>query len=460
MAFTILTDNGLAAFAAAQVAETFVDLTQLAVGDGNGADINPVSTMTALVNETWRGGLNRIYVSDTNANWLVIEALIPVDVGGWDIREVGVFAADGTMIGVGSYPLTTKPAAGSGSEKDLYVRMILEVTNAASVTQQIDPTLVYLTQWHLDEHADRTDDPHNTLVPHLAAVDPHPQYETPTEAQAKVNSEATIRANADSSHAALTAPHSATSAATASRLMLRDSSGRAKVAAPSAADDIAQKAQVDAEATTRANADSAHAELSAPHSATSAATASRLILRDSSGRAKVAAPSAADDIARLDTVNNAINALMNAPPSTLDTLNELAAALGDDPSFATTITNLIATKETPAGAQAKVDALASRFANSIGPSGHQQFPARTPEESPGLILQWAEVQSTSDVAQSFNWPVTFPRVCIGGWVNILGDTNITSNDAIEVISSTENTFTLDRDADMGTVTVKVYGIGN
>lgn len=38
-------------------------------------------------------------------------------------------------------------------------------------------------------------------------------------------------------------------------------------------------------------------------------------------------------------VNAAISALVDSAPGTLDTLNELAAALGDDPNFATTITN-------------------------------------------------------------------------------------------------------------------------
>ena len=44
-------------------------------------------------------------------------------------------------------------------------------------------------------------------------------------------------------------------------------------------------------------------------------------------------------------VTTQISNLIDSAPTTLDTLNELAAALGDDPNFATTITNLIATKE-------------------------------------------------------------------------------------------------------------------
>lgn len=87
-------------------------------------------------------------------------------------------------------------------------------------------------------------------------------------------------------HEALTNPHSATSAATPSRLMLRDANGRVKVAAPSATDDVAIKQTVDD-----------HAALTAPHSATSSATANRIPIRDASGRTQFADPSAAQDAA-------------------------------------------------------------------------------------------------------------------------------------------------------------------
>jgi len=48
-------------------------------------------------------------------------------------------------------------------------------------------------------------------------------------------------------------------------------------------------------------------------------------------------------------VNTAVSNLVDSAPETLDTLNELAAALGDDPNFATTVTNNIATKLPLAG---------------------------------------------------------------------------------------------------------------
>jgi hypothetical protein len=50
-----------------------------------------------------------------------------------------------------------------------------------------------------------------------------------------------------------------------------------------------------------------------------------------------------------DTSTNIIATITDSAPTTLDTLNELAAALGDDPNFATTVTNSIATKLPLAG---------------------------------------------------------------------------------------------------------------
>lgn len=50
-------------------------------------------------------------------------------------------------------------------------------------------------------------------------------------------------------------------------------------------------------------------------------------------------------LANTEFVQTALANLVDSSPATLDTLNELAAALGDDPNFATTITALIASKQ-------------------------------------------------------------------------------------------------------------------
>ena len=65
--------------------------------------------------------------------------------------------------------------------------------------------------------------------------------------------------------------------------------------------------------------------------------------------ANVTDPSNAQDAATKNYVDTEVAALVDSAPGTLDTLNELAAALNDDPNFSTTVTNSIATKLPLAG---------------------------------------------------------------------------------------------------------------
>jgi hypothetical protein len=116
-------------------------------------------------------------------------------------------------------------------------------------------------------------------------------------------------------------PHGATSAATASKTMARDGSGRAKVAAPSASDDIARKQEVDD-----------HAALTNPHSATAAATVSRLPIRDSAGRFQVATPSAAADVATKGYVDG-VAKVVQVVTSTVATYLTLTTVLTVDDSI-------------------------------------------------------------------------------------------------------------------------------
>jgi hypothetical protein len=68
-----------------------------------------------------------------------------------------------------------------------------------------------------------------------------------------------------------------------------------------------------------------------------------------SGSAIVFVTAQATDLVQQSDIDTSIANLVDSAPTTLDTLNELAAALGDDPNFATTVTNSIATKLPLAG---------------------------------------------------------------------------------------------------------------
>lgn len=155
--YTILTNVGKAKIANAASLGTKVNMTQLAVGDGNGAYYNPTENQTSLRHEVWRGIINTIHTDGQNPNWIVLETVIAANVGGFTVREVGVFDADGDLIAVGKYPETYKPVLSDGSAKDLYIRMILEVTNASSVSLKIDPSVVLASKKYVDDSVNRVE---------------------------------------------------------------------------------------------------------------------------------------------------------------------------------------------------------------------------------------------------------------------------------------------------------------
>ncbi|MBD8046743.1 phage tail protein [Clostridium faecium] len=144
--YSILTSIGKAKIANASVLGTKLNLITLAVGDGNGKYYNPTETQESLVNEVWRGNVGVIATDSENSNWIVIETMIAGNVGGFFIREVGVFDDEGNLIAIGKYPETYKPIVSDGATKDLTIRIILEVSNASNVTLKIDPTIIMATK--------------------------------------------------------------------------------------------------------------------------------------------------------------------------------------------------------------------------------------------------------------------------------------------------------------------------
>lgn len=160
--FTLLTVKGAEKIAAATAANTTVDLTHIALGDGNGSVVIPDASKTALVNEVYRASLNDLRVDANNANWVVAESNVPASQGNFWVREVGVFDTDGDLIAIGNYPETFKPVTADGVAKDLYMKVIFEVSSSDAVTLQVDPSVVMASQEFVNnEMAKKSDVNHN-----------------------------------------------------------------------------------------------------------------------------------------------------------------------------------------------------------------------------------------------------------------------------------------------------------
>ncbi|MGO6090049.1 phage tail protein (plasmid) [Escherichia coli] len=249
--YAVLTNVGAAKLANATALGAQVEITQMAVGDGNGVLPTPNPAQTALVHELRRKPLNSLSIDPNNANQIIAEQVIPEDEGGWWIREIGLFDKDGDMIAVANCAETYKPQLQEGSGRVQVVRMILIVSSTAAVTLKIDPSVVLATRQYVDDQIIKVKSyVDQKMAAHVAAADPHKQY-APKESPALTG----------------------------------------RPTAPTAEG------------------------------------------KDSSTQ-----------IANTAFVQAAIAALVGSSPEALDTLNELAAALGNDPDFATTVTNSLAGK--------------------------------------------------------------------------------------------------------------------
>lgn len=144
--FTVLTAAGAAKITNAHALGVPLRITHVAVGDGGGAPVTVHERIGALVNEVHRGSINSLAPDPTNPNWLVAEMVIPSNIGGWTIREIGLFDEAGDLIAYGNFPASYKPLIAEGSAKELAVRMYMETTHADSVVLKIDPTVVLATR--------------------------------------------------------------------------------------------------------------------------------------------------------------------------------------------------------------------------------------------------------------------------------------------------------------------------
>ncbi|EIS3573619.1 phage tail protein [Escherichia coli] len=324
--YAILTNQGAARLANATMLGSKLNLTQMAVGDANGVLPTPDPAQTKLINQKRIAPLNLLSVDPNNQSQIIAEQIIPENEGGFWIREIGLYDDEGVLIAVANSPETYKPQLQEGSGRTQTIRMILVVSNTEAITLKIDPSVVLATRKYVDDEVLElrlyVDD---QMRNHIAAQDPHTQY-----AQ-KHNPTFTGEPKAPTPAAGNNTTRIATTAFVQAAITALING------APATLDtlkEIAAAINNDPKFSTTINNELAlKAPLSSP-ALTGTPTA----------------PTAAQSvnntqIATTAFVKSAIAAMVGSAPAALDTLNELAAALGNDPNFSTTVLNALAGKQ-------------------------------------------------------------------------------------------------------------------
>ncbi|WP_235404516.1 tail fiber protein [Enterobacter quasiroggenkampii] len=148
---TVITKAGAEKLAAATVPNgKKVNFMAMAMGDGGGVLPTPNANQTKLINEVWRHALNKISQDKKNKNYVVAELLIPPEVGGFWMREMGLYDDAGTLIAVGNMAESYKPTLVEGSGRAQTLRMVIMVSDIASIELTIDTSTVMATQDYVD----------------------------------------------------------------------------------------------------------------------------------------------------------------------------------------------------------------------------------------------------------------------------------------------------------------------
>ena len=149
--FAILTNKGTEKMAAYLQSGKKIEIAFVSVGDGNGQIPMPDPARTALVNEVWRGPAQTV-LDQANKNVIKSTSVIPTDVGGWNVREIGLIDGEGELFAIANAPGYPKISIADGINNDMQVGMRVAVSNRDSIVVTVDGTVIIATMQDIKDH--------------------------------------------------------------------------------------------------------------------------------------------------------------------------------------------------------------------------------------------------------------------------------------------------------------------
>ncbi|MEY8322196.1 phage tail protein [Lachnospiraceae bacterium 46-61] len=150
--FAILTDIGQQKVSAFASGGEKVNITAFVVGDANGEYYTPTTDMTEIKNEVWRGVVSNADVVKDAQNVMRVSTVIPAEVNGFIVREMGLYDENGQLIAIGNTPPMPKVMLEEGVSTELNLSMRFAVKNTEALTFVTDPHTVIMTKDMLDTH--------------------------------------------------------------------------------------------------------------------------------------------------------------------------------------------------------------------------------------------------------------------------------------------------------------------
>ncbi len=154
----VVTAAGREKMAAAAITGQPVGFAFMGVGDGGGVVPSPDPTQVSLVNERYRAALNRVVIADQSANIIRAEMIMPPQVGGFWLREAGLFDEDGVCLAVASLAPSYKPLLAEGSGRLQALNIWIAVSSTADIELKADPSVILATVDEVNKARDEAKD--------------------------------------------------------------------------------------------------------------------------------------------------------------------------------------------------------------------------------------------------------------------------------------------------------------
>lgn len=144
--YSVVTNVGKKKIARAIVTGEKVHIVEMAIGDGDGDFYNPEESMTKLKNEMWRGEVSYYNVPEGDEKRITIGAVVPANIGGFVIREIGVLDEEGALIAICNTPDTEKASDTDGIINQMDIAVDIIAVDRETISVEIDPNITTATK--------------------------------------------------------------------------------------------------------------------------------------------------------------------------------------------------------------------------------------------------------------------------------------------------------------------------